>query len=226
MSDEAGSLVPPVREDRVIPGLPKWFTHEASLQLKEDFHPKVTHACEEHTPGTVKLKPSKVVLIGDVGVPKAGLICRFCNPKFDKTTVGVDFQIEHFKIAGIPYRLQIWDTAGDQKCKTVTSSYCRGAHVIILVFDIADPPTLEHTRQWLDNALKSKGLYPGTPLVFLVGIKDKIGSEDEGRQAELDAIRMAKEMQAEYWSVSTKTELREKSKECRNNNPARSMHPE
>ncbi|XP_069475954.1 ras-related protein Rab-36-like isoform X3 [Ambystoma mexicanum] len=166
MSDEAGSLVPPVREDRVIPGLPKWFTHEASLQLKEDFHPKVTHACEEHTPGTVKLKPSKVVLIGDVGVPKAGLICRFCNPKFDKTTVGVDFQIEHFKIAGIPYRLQM---------------------------------------QWLDNALKSKGLYPGTPLVFLVGIKDKIGSEDEGRQAELDAIRMAKEMQAEYWSVSTKT---------------------
>ncbi|XP_055002609.1 ras-related protein Rab-36 isoform X3 [Sorex araneus] len=121
---------PPVSRDRIIACLPKWYTPEACLQLKEHFHGQVSVACQRRNTGTVGLKLSKVVVLGDLYVGKTSLIHRFCKNVFDrdyKATIGVDFEIERFEIAGIPYSLQIWDTAGQEKFKCIASAYYRGA---------------------------------------------------------------------------------------------------
>ncbi|NXN45924.1 RAB36 protein, partial [Rhinoptilus africanus] len=122
-------FVPPVSRDRIISQFPKWYTPEACLQFKEHFHLQVRTACQQST-GTVGLKISKVVVVGDMYVGKTSLINRFCKDNFDrdyKATIGVDFEIERFEIIGIPYNLQIWDTAGQEKFKCIASAYYRGA---------------------------------------------------------------------------------------------------
>ncbi|XP_036597733.1 ras-related protein Rab-36 isoform X2 [Trichosurus vulpecula] len=199
-------LGPPVSRDRVISDFPKWYTPEACLQLKDHFNRQVRAACQERRTGTVGLKVSKVVVLGDLYVGKTSLINRFCKDVFDrdyKATIGVDFEIERFQIAGIPYSLQIWDTAGQEKFKCIASAYYRGAQVIITTFDLADIQTLGHTRQWLADAQRENE--PGSSFVFLVGTKKDLLSGPACERTEMDAVHLANEMQAEYWSVSAKT---------------------
>ncbi|KAF0885881.1 RAB36 protein, partial [Crocuta crocuta] len=199
-------LGPPVSRDRIITSFPKWYTPNACLQLKEHFHGQVSSTCQSRNTGTVGLRLSKVVVVGDLYVGKTSLIHRFCKNVFDrdyKATIGVDFEIERFEISGIPYSLQIWDTAGQEKFKCIASAYYRGAQVIITAFDLTDVQTLEHTRQWLEDALRENE--PGSCFVFLVGTKKDLLSGAACEQAEVEAVRLANEMQAEYWSVSAKT---------------------
>ncbi|XP_053758127.1 ras-related protein Rab-36 isoform X5 [Panthera pardus] len=199
-------LGPPVSRDRIITSFPKWYTPDACLQLKEHFHGQVSSTCQSRNTGTVGLRLSKVVVVGDLYVGKTSLIHRFCKNVFDrdyKATIGVDFEIERFEIAGIPFSLQIWDTAGQEKFKCIASAYYRGAQVIITAFDLTDVQTLEHTRQWLEDALRENE--PGSCFVFLVGTKKDLLSGAACEQAEMEAVRLASEMRAEYWSVSAKT---------------------
>ncbi|XP_072659492.1 ras-related protein Rab-36 isoform X1 [Canis lupus baileyi] len=220
MRSSLTSLGPPVSRDRIITSFPKWYTPDACLQLKEHFHGQVSTTCQRRNTGTVG----------------------FCKNVFDrdyKATIGVDFEIERFEIAGIPYSLQMakreamgqphtskwqslesqghspghvcrwtstssdWDTAGQEKFKCIASAYYRGAQVIITAFDLTDVQTLEHTRQWLEDALRENE--PGSCFVFLVGTKKDLLSGAACKQAEVEAVRLANEMQAEYWSVSAKT---------------------
>ncbi|KAL1771865.1 ras-related protein Rab-36 isoform X1 [Sigmodon hispidus] len=199
-------LGPPVSQDRIITSFPKWYTPDACLQLKEHFHGQVSAACQHRNTGTVGLKLSKVVVVGDLYVGKTSLIHRLCKNVFDrdyKATIGVDFEIERFEIAGIPYSLQIWDTAGQEKFKCIASAYYRGAQVIITAFDLTDVQTLEHSRQWLEDALRENEA--GSCFIFLVGTKKDLLSGAACEQAEAEAVHLANEMQAEYWSVSAKT---------------------
>ncbi|XP_040588254.1 ras-related protein Rab-36 isoform X3 [Mesocricetus auratus] len=131
-------LGPPVSQDRTITSFPKWYTPDACLQLKEHFHSKVSTACQHRNTGTVGLKLSKVVVVGDLYVGKTSLI-------------------------------HSWDTAGQEKFKCIASAYYRGAQVIITVFDLTDVQTLEHTRQWLEDALRENEA--GSCFLFLVGTK-------------------------------------------------------
>ncbi|KAK3730823.1 hypothetical protein QZH41_009930, partial [Actinostola sp. cb2023] len=118
------------------------------------------------------LKVCKAIVIGDVSVGKTCLINRFCRNAFDndyKATIGVDFEVERFKILDQDFNLQIWDTAGQERFKCMAQAYYRGAHVIVLVFEMTSVVSLDNTRQWLDECLDSnRNCYPE---VFLVGTK-------------------------------------------------------
>ncbi|XP_066514967.1 ras-related protein Rab-36 [Hoplias malabaricus] len=200
---------PPVSKNRIISKFPKCYNPQACLQMKEDWNDKAKTASQNRAArqqGLDRLKMSKAVVVGDLNVGKTCLINRFCKEAFDrdyKATIGVDFEIERFEICGLPYSLQIWDTAGQEKFKCIASAYYRGAQVIISVFDMADIKTLEHTRQWLLEALKENE--PNSCFIFLVGTKRDLLSPEECQRTERDAVKMASEMNAEFWSVSSKT---------------------
>ena len=83
----------------------------------------------------------KILLIGNSAVGKSSLLLRFAENTFPESflpTIGVDFKIKTFLLEGQTVKLQIWDTAGQERFKTITSSYYKGAHGIIIVFDITD----------------------------------------------------------------------------------------
>uniref|UniRef100_A0A8C2HRN0 Ras-related protein Rab-36 n=1 Tax=Cyprinus carpio TaxID=7962 RepID=A0A8C2HRN0_CYPCA len=211
-------LSPPVSRDRIISTFPKvhslashyqCYNPQACLQMKDDWNTKATMACQDRAArqqGYDRLKMSKAVVVGDLNVGKTCLINRFCKDVFErdyKATIGVDFEIERFEISGLPFSLQIWDTAGQEKFKCIASAYYRGAQVIITVFDMADIKSLEHTQQWLSEALRENE--PDSCFVFLVGTKRDLLSAEECQRTESDAIKIAAEMNAEFWSVSSKT---------------------
>lgn len=64
-------------------------------------------------------------------------------------TIGVDFKIRTFESSGSTVKLQIWDTAGQERFKTITASYYKGAHGIILVYDITDRQSFKDIENWL-----------------------------------------------------------------------------
>ncbi|XP_047223007.1 ras-related protein Rab-36 isoform X2 [Girardinichthys multiradiatus] len=200
---------PPVSKDRIIWEFPQCYTSKASLQLKTDWDIQAKAAFKDQVSRLQpwdRQKVSKVVMVGDLNVGKTCLINRFCKDVFErdyKATIGVDFEIEKFDISGVPFSLQIWDTAGQEKFKCIASAYYRGAQVIITVFDIADIQSLYHTCQWLEEVMREND--PDSCLIFLVGTKTDLLASDERQKTERDAVRIAAEMRAEFWAVSSKT---------------------
>ncbi|XP_075242964.1 ras-related protein ORAB-1-like isoform X2 [Convolutriloba macropyga] len=96
----------------------------------------------------------KLLLIGDSGVGKSCLLLRFADDTYTESyisTIGVDFKIRTLELDNKVIKLQIWDTAGQERFRTITSSYYRGAHGIIIVYDVTEQDTFNNVKQWLQE---------------------------------------------------------------------------
>ncbi|XP_069796390.1 ras-related protein Rab-25b isoform X2 [Narcine bancroftii] len=116
----------------------------------------------------------KVVLIGESGVGKSNLLSRFTRNEFNhdtRTTIGVEFSTRTVQVNGVSVKTQIWDTAGLERYRAITSAYYRGAVGAMLVYDISKHQTYEQVECWwkelLDNA-------DNNLVVMLVGNKSDL----------------------------------------------------
>ena len=94
----------------------------------------------------------KVLLIGNSSVGKSSLLLRFVDNAWSDLfvpTIGVDFKIKTMTIDSKNVKLQIWDTAGQERFKNITASYYRGAHGILVVYDITDMESFKNINNWL-----------------------------------------------------------------------------
>ena len=66
-----------------------------------------------------------------------------------KNTVGVDLKVKMMTFRGSKLKLTIWDTAGQERFRTLTSAYYRGAHGIIMVYDMTTRASFENVTEWL-----------------------------------------------------------------------------
>uniref|UniRef100_A0A8C9FRP0 Ras-related protein Rab-25 n=1 Tax=Pavo cristatus TaxID=9049 RepID=A0A8C9FRP0_PAVCR len=121
----------------------------------------------------------KVVLIGESGVGKTNLLSRFTRNEFNhdsRTTIGVEFSTRTVLVGDAAVKAQIWDTAGLERYRAITSAYYRGALGALVVFDITKHQTYDVVERWL------KELYDHTEasiVVMLVGNKSDLAQARE-----------------------------------------------
>jgi Ras-related protein Rab-1A len=99
----------------------------------------------------------KILIIGDSGVGKSCLLLKFTDRYFNDSyisTIGVDFKIQTIQLDNKIIKLQIWDTAGQDRFKTITTSYYRGSHGIVIVYDITDKESFLNVHNWLEEINK------------------------------------------------------------------------
>ena len=129
----------------------------------------------------------KLLLIGNAYVGKTLIVQKFIDNTFSKSTVstiGVDLQSKVIDINGKKVKYLIWDTAGEDRMKTMTYSYYRGCHVILVVFDVTERKSFQNVTTWvecIDKFAKSNVLR------ILVGnktdLEDKrVVSTEEGKE--------------------------------------------
>ncbi|XP_051999350.1 ras-related protein Rab-25-like [Xyrauchen texanus] len=118
----------------------------------------------------------KVVLIGESGVGKSNMLSRFTKNEFNhdsRTTIGVEFSTRTVQLNSLTIKAQIWDTAGLERYRAITSAYYRGAVGALLVYDISKHLTYESAERWL------KELYDHADphiVVMLVGNKTDLAA--------------------------------------------------
>ena len=97
----------------------------------------------------------KMVVVGGIAVGKTSLIGYLLDnrPLRDPaSSVGVAYSTKTLHLpSGKSVRLDVWDTAGQERFRTITSSYYRGAHGIIIVYDITDRESFDNVKQWLNE---------------------------------------------------------------------------
>jgi len=95
----------------------------------------------------------KIVLIGDMGVGKSCLMRRFLDNEFalSFSTVGADYRQKVVQMKGKTIRLQIFDTAGQERFFAITKAYYRNAHGVLLVYDITSAESLNHILRWANE---------------------------------------------------------------------------
>ncbi len=103
----------------------------------------------------------KVIVLGDSGVGKSCLLIRFVNNEFNEfsePTLGAAFLSKlHEYGPGKSVRFQVWDTAGQEKYKSIASIYYRGtplliidAQVAVCVYDITNKHSFQVLKNWVD----------------------------------------------------------------------------
>mmetsp|Transcript_11170 Transcript_11170/g.14883 ORF Transcript_11170/g.14883 Transcript_11170/m.14883 type:complete len:209 (+) Transcript_11170:131-757(+) len=144
----------------------------------------------------------KLLLIGDSGVGKSCLLLRFADNTYTESyisTIGVDFKVRTIQLDGKTIKLQIWDTAGQERFRTITSSYYRGAHGIIVVFDVTDQVSYNNVKQWLKEIER----YACENVNKLL-VGNKCDLEDKRQVAYETAKEFADDLQISYIETSAK----------------------
>ncbi|KZP17020.1 ras-domain-containing protein, partial [Athelia psychrophila] len=129
----------------------------------------------------------KLLLIGDSNVGKSCLLLRFCDEAWTPSmtaTIGIDFKIRTIELHGKRIKLQIWDTAGRERFRSIIPQFYPGTLGILLVYDVTDAQSFNNIRAWHTTIEQhaSKGVNK-----ILIGNKSdrtdkKAVTEDQGRE--------------------------------------------
>ncbi len=117
----------------------------------------------------------KIVIAGNSGVGKTNLVSRYVDDEFDetyKTTIGLDFKFKETTIIGEVCRIQIWDTAGQEKLKAVAASYYRNANGIAIIFDITNRESYDKLDFWINEA--TNNVPESTPFIIIGNKNDLV----------------------------------------------------
>ncbi len=121
----------------------------------------------------------KVLLLGDSGVGKSSILLRYTKNQFTadmRSTIGVEFGIKYLTLDNLQLKVQIWDTAGMERYRSITSAYYKGAKGVIVVYDICRKVSFDNIDKWIDD-FKSKA--DEDAVILIIGNKSDLQDKRE-----------------------------------------------
>ena len=118
----------------------------------------------------------KYIIIGDASVGKSNILLKYAHNQFKaeyQLTIGVEFGAKNIKIKDKIYRIQIWDTAGQENFRSITRAYYKNSVCALVVYDITNRQSFENVKAWIEDC---KSQSPSTILMALVGNKIDLDS--------------------------------------------------
>lgn len=146
----------------------------------------------------------KILLIGDSGVGKTSLLLRFSDREFQEeqqSTIGVDLKIKKVKVGDKKVKITVWDTAGQERFRTLTSAYYRGAHGIIMVYDVSNKRSFDHLINWI----KEVDQYGTNEEAVIILVGNKIDLEDLRMVSREEGLLFARKYSTLFIEASAKT---------------------
>jgi len=145
----------------------------------------------------------KLVLIGDSAVGKTSLFLRFVDGVFSESSAnltGIEFKPKTITIEGRPVHLQVFDTAGQERFRTITSSFYRNANGIMVVYDITDQATFSNVKSWMQEIQRF-----ASASVSKVLVGNKSDLEDQRVVPSSTAKELADGLAIPFYETSAKT---------------------
>ena len=142
---------------------------------------------------------AKIQILGNSQVGKSSILNQFTDGIFSETigpTLGIDYKINKVTVDGVEIKLQIWDTAGQERFRSITENFYKGAHGIILAFDLTDKESFSTIRNWFKNIYEKAG---SDVIVCLIGNKvDLVRKyENDPENSGLDGSKFVSEEEVE-----------------------------
>ena len=155
----------------------------------------------------------KVTMIGDVGVGKTCIVNRFINDEFDSSetsTTGANYSKLDLFINNKKINLDVWDTAGQEKFRSIGRHFYKNSNIIVIVYDATKKETFEDIKNYWYNDVKENA--ERYKVIGIVGNKidlyDKEGIEevdDDIVQTFIDQIKNDKDSRIVEMKVSAKS---------------------
>ena len=151
----------------------------------------------------------KVLLLGNSDVGKSSLLLRFVDSVWNDgfvPTIGVDFKVKTLEINNKKVKMQIWDTDGQERFRTVVSTYFKGAHGILLLYDVTNKDSFKNLENWLIEIEKNSS---DKVLKILLGNKCDLSDDREIQTEEGQAFAVRNGMEFMETSAKMNTNVSE-----------------
>ena len=157
------------------------------------------------------IKNFKIIMVGNSMVGKSTFLVRYVDNTFNpqKATVGLDYRTKKVVKDGETFNLELWDSAGQERYRTIVFNYFKHSKAACVVFDITTPQSLEDARFWF----KQLSIHCGDDIPkVLIGNKADLLNEIPGKDKEkhLEDVRplikaVEDEFNAKYFLASAMT---------------------
>ena len=146
----------------------------------------------------------KVLLLGDSTVGKTCFLLRYCDKTFQEahlSTIGLDYRLKSMTLqSGKNIKLQIWDTAGQDRFRAITKNYYKGANGIILIYDVTNRQSYENVKNWITQIREEAN--PNV-VIYLAGNKVDVSEEEKVVKTE-EGKKIAEEFNLPLYETSAK----------------------
>ena len=146
----------------------------------------------------------KILIIGDSSVGKTCFLTRYADNTFQEvhmSTIGIDYKLKNVKMEdGKIVKLQIWDTAGQDRFRSITKNYYKGANGIVVIFSVTDKKTFGNVKSWIHQI---KAEVDEKVTIILVG--NKIDDEENREVTKEEGEEAARNFGLDFFECSAKT---------------------
>ena len=146
----------------------------------------------------------KILILGDSTVGKTCFLTRYADNTFQENqmaTLGVDYKLKNVKMEdGNIVKLQIWDTAGQDRFHSLTRNYFKGAHGIILLYDITTQSSFDNVSKWIKQIKED-----ASEKVVIILVGNKIDLEHKRAIPTEEGEKIAEDFGLIFFECSAKT---------------------